>query len=67
MREETQDASATYRVSERRFGRFERAFPRPPDVDAGRIEARFKDGVLKVTLPKNPAAAQPWSRIETRG
>lgn len=64
--EESEDASASYRVSERRFGRFERAFPLPPDVDRGRIEARFKDGVLKVTLPKNPATAPPRSRIEIR-
>ena len=65
--EETDDASATYRVSERRYGRFERSFPLPPDVDRSRIEAQFKDGVLKVTLPKNPAAATPKSRIEIRG
>jgi HSP20 family protein len=65
--EETNDASATYRVSERRYGRFERSFPLPPDVDRGRIAAEFKDGVLKVTLPKNPAAATPRSRIEIKG
>lgn len=61
------DASATYRVSERRYGRFERSFPLPPDVDRGRIEAQFKDGVLKITLPKNPAAATPRARIEIKG
>jgi HSP20 family protein len=61
------DASATYRVSERRYGRFERSFPLPPDVDRTRIEAQFKDGVLKITLPKNPAAATPRARIEIKG
>ena len=65
--EESDDASAAYRVSERRFGRFERAFPLPADVEAGRIEAQFRDGVLKVTLPKTAAAAQAKSRIEIRG
>lgn len=64
--EETDDASATYRVSERRYGRFERSFPLPPDVDRSRIEAQFKDGVLKITLPKSPGAAPPRSRIEIR-
>ena len=57
---------ATYRVSERRYGRFERSFPLPPDVDRGHIAA-LKDGVLKITLPKNPAAATPRSRIEIKG
>jgi HSP20 family protein len=65
--EETNDASATYRVSERRYGRFERSFPLPPDVDRKRIEAQFKDGVLKIMLPKNPAATPPRARIEIKG
>jgi HSP20 family protein len=62
--EETENASATYRMSERRFGRFERSFPVPPDVDRAKISAQFRDGVLRVTLPKNPAAAPRRSRIE---
>jgi HSP20 family protein len=65
--EESEDASATYRVNERRYGRFERAFPLPPDVDRARISAQFRDGVLKVTLPKNPAASQPRARIDIKG
>jgi HSP20 family protein len=64
--EESEDASATYRVSERRYGRFERVFPLPPDVDRGRIAAQFRDGVLKITLPKNPSAAPARSRIEIK-
>jgi len=65
--EESEDASATYRVSERRYGRFERAFPLPPDVDRGKIAAQFRDGVLKITLPKRPDAAPARSRIEIKG
>jgi HSP20 family protein len=65
--EESEDASATYRVSERRYGRFERAFPLPPDVDRGRIEAKFRDGLLKITLPKNRTAAPQRARIEIKG
>jgi HSP20 family protein len=65
--EESEDANASYRVSERRFGRFERAFPLPPDVDPSRIEAQFRDGVLKVTLPKTAAAAQARQRIDIKG
>jgi len=64
--EESDDASATYRVSERRYGRFERVFPLPLDVDRSRIEAQFRDGVLRITLPKSATAASPRSRIEIR-
>ncbi|HUZ12900.1 MAG TPA: Hsp20/alpha crystallin family protein [Caulobacteraceae bacterium] len=64
--EENEDASSAYRVSERRFGRFERSFPLPPDADRGRIEAQFRDGVLKISLAKRPGATPPRSKIEIR-
>ncbi len=65
--EESQDASATYRVNERRYGRFERIFPLPPEVDRNKIEARFQDGVLKITAPKDPQAAPRRHRIDIQG
>ena len=37
---------------ERAFGKFERAFTFPTDVDSGKIRADFKDGVLKIDIPK---------------
>jgi HSP20 family protein len=37
---------------ERAFGKFERAFTLPTDVDSGKIKADFKDGVLKIDIPK---------------
>ena len=37
---------------ERAFGKFERAFTLPTDVDSGEIKADFKDGVLKIDIPK---------------
>jgi HSP20 family protein len=42
--------------SERRFGKFQRAFALPTHVDAGKIEAQYQDGVLKVYVPKSEAA-----------
>ncbi len=35
---------------------FERTFALPEDADASKIVADFKEGVLKVHLPKSPAA-----------
>lgn len=64
--EENEDHAATYRVSERRFGRFERAFPLPSDVDREHVSAEFRDGVLKITLPKSESAAPERSRIEVK-
>ncbi|HLK26481.1 MAG TPA: Hsp20/alpha crystallin family protein [Caulobacteraceae bacterium] len=65
--EEREDGSTAYRVSERRYGRFERSFPIPPDVQRSAIEAEFKDGLLKITLPRDPAATARRSRIEIKG
>ena len=61
------DKGAAYRISERRFGRFERSFPIPPDVDRGRIGAEFRNGVLDVTLPKSEAATRPSLKIAIKG
>ena len=40
-------------VSERRYGSFRRSLQVPGSVDADKIEAAFKNGVLTVTLPKS--------------
>ena len=32
-----------------------------------KIEALFKNGVLKVTLPKKPEAQKPVKKIEVKG
>lgn len=64
---EAEDATATYRMKERRIGRFERAFPLPDDVARNRIEARFTDGVLKIRLPRDASAAPQRARIEIKG
>jgi HSP20 family protein len=37
---------------ERRYGSFQRSIPLPTAIDADAAEAEFKDGVLKVILPK---------------
>ncbi|MGD9132927.1 MAG: Hsp20/alpha crystallin family protein [Desulfobacterales bacterium] len=41
-----------YYRRERTCGKFKRAFHLPADVDADNIKAEFKDGVLKVEIPK---------------
>jgi len=47
-----------YYRKERCFGSFERAFTLPSAVDPGRITANFKEGVLKVEIPK-PEGKKP--------
>lgn len=40
-----------YHRVERTFGPFSRSFTLPSTVDAGRVRAEYRDGVLTVTLP----------------
>ena len=42
-----------YHRVERAYGRFVRSFIVPDAVDADKVSAEFKDGVLKVHLPKS--------------
>ena len=63
IRGRTGDAAASEGYSpvhrEYESGDYERAFTLSEDIDAGRIEARLKDGVLRLTLPKaGPAQAE---------
>jgi len=41
-----------YYRKERSFGKFERAFTLPVDTDADQIKADYKDGLLKIEIPK---------------
>jgi HSP20 family protein len=50
-------------VSERRYGSFRRSLQIPGSVDAEKIEANFKGGVLTVTLPKSLEAEKKQKTI----
>lgn len=42
----------SYYRSERWFGKFERTLPLPMPVQADKVKAKYRDGVLAITLPK---------------
>jgi HSP20 family protein len=41
-----------YRIRERQLGSFNRSFRLPDNVNEDKVAAKFKNGVLTVTLPK---------------
>lgn len=61
-RSEVDDSDKQF--SECYYGRFERRVPLPPDVETDRAHAKFRKGVLTVTLPKNATARSRVKRIE---
>ena len=64
--EEKEEKNKDYYLRERHFGSFERQFAVPEDVDADKVEASFKKGVLTVMLPKKPEAIKPEKKIEVK-
>jgi HSP20 family protein len=50
--------------TERTFGKVTRSFTLPQEVDEGKAEAKFRDGVLELTLPKKAAAARKQISIQ---
>jgi HSP20 family protein len=61
-KEVTQDQRVLH--TERTFGKVSRSFSLPQEVDESKAEARFRDGVLELTLPKKQAAARKQVTIQ---
>ncbi|AGA76835.1 Hsp20/alpha crystallin family protein [Echinicola vietnamensis] len=49
---ETQEGK-NYHTIQTQYGSFSRSFFLPEDVSPDKIEAKYEDGILKVTLPKS--------------
>lgn len=52
-----------YRV-ERFYGSFMRAIQLPTEVEVDKVKAQYKDGVLKITLPKKPEEKKKVIKVE---
>ncbi len=65
-KEEKEEKKKDYYVSERCYGSFERYFALPDGVDADKIAATYKKGVLTVTLPKTAEAQKQEKKIAVK-
>jgi len=55
-RQEKEEKDERYHRVERSYGAFARAIRLPVTVDAEKVTATFKNGLLTIKLPKTPAA-----------
>jgi HSP20 family protein len=62
--EEKEEKGKTFHRMERRAGMFRRAFALPVEVMEEKVDAKFAEGVLRITLPKAEKAAP--KRIEIK-
>lgn len=53
---EKEEKGKKYHRIERAYGSFMRSFTLPEDADGSKVSAEYKDGVLKVHLPKSEKA-----------
>jgi HSP20 family protein len=53
-----------YHHVERRYGTFSRSFSLPQTVDAGKVGAEYKDGVLTVRLPLREEAKPRQIKVD---
>lgn len=54
--QEKEEKDERYHRVERSYGAFTRSLRVPASVEAGKVTATFKDGLLTVTMPKAPGA-----------
>ncbi len=64
--EEKEVKEKDYIRSERYCGSFHRSFTLPSGVDAQKVNANYKDGVLEITLPKREDARPKQVKVEIK-
>ncbi len=52
IKDEKSEDNGVYHLRERRYGMFQRSIALPVPVNADKIDAVYKDGVLTLTVPK---------------
>ncbi len=65
-KEEKEDKGKNYYHMERSYGSFHRVIHLPVEVDANKVEAAFKNGVLSVVLPKTEKAKAAGKKINIK-
>ena len=63
---ETETKGRDYFYSERFYGAFSRTLELPTEVEADKMKAAYKDGVLELTLPKAESAKPKQIKVEVK-
>lgn len=65
-REETKSEKSQMVYSRRSYGKFQKAFTLPETVDTKKVEADYRDGVLRVYLPKTEVKKEEAIEVKVK-
>ena len=63
-KQEKEEKEADYHLIERSYGAFTRSIQLPKEVQGEKINASYKDGILRITLPKSEEAKKKEIKIK---
>ena len=63
-KQEKEEKELDYHLVERSYGSFTRSIRLPKEVQSNKINASYKDGILRVTLPKSEEAKKKEIKIK---
>ena len=63
-RQEREEKEEGYHLVERSYGSFTRSIRLPREVQSDKINASYKNGVLRITLPKSEEAKKKEIKIK---
>ena len=67
VKSENEETKENYTRKEFTYSSFNRAFTLPETVDGAKIDAKYEDGILRVTLPKKDEALPEPKRMISIG
>jgi HSP20 family protein len=63
-KQEKEEKEANYHLVERSYGSFTRSVQLPKEIQSEKISASYKNGILKITLPKSEEAKKKEVKIK---
>lgn len=66
-KQEKEEKNKEYYHVERSYGSFQRSLQLPCEIEADKIKADFKKGVLNIKIPKSKEAQEKIKKIEIQG
>ncbi|HOV91076.1 MAG TPA: Hsp20/alpha crystallin family protein [Syntrophorhabdaceae bacterium] len=62
-KQEKEEENENYHIIERSYGGFTRSFKLPGQIQGDKVKANYKNGILKITLPKTEEAKKKEIKI----